>query len=171
LDTDTPQERVKAMPGSPSSISGFGGWLVLVQIGLYMTFFLQIVQLLQYSLPALGAGTWDVLTSKDSELYDPLWGTVIVFEAVYNVFFLVFTAFIMIQFYRQKASLPLLMIIFYGLSLLIGILDYVLLAQIPLAQELEDGSSIKDLVSSLFTCLIWIPYFIRSVRVKNTFVK
>jgi len=63
------------------------------------------------------------------------------------------------------------MIIFYSVSLIIGVIDYLLVIQIPLASELEDGSSLRDIVKSVITCAIWIPYFMKSERVHNTFIK
>lgn len=63
------------------------------------------------------------------------------------------------------------MIIFYSLSLTVGIVDSLLLSQIPMARELADGSSIRDIARSAIACAIWIPYFIKSERVQNTFVR
>ncbi len=85
--------------------------------------------------------------------------------------FLFFCIFILINFYRKKSTLPRLMIIFYSVSLIIGVIDYLLVIQIPLASELEDGSSLRDIVKSVITCAIWIPYFMKSERVHNTFIK
>ena len=154
----------------PLGVSGLGGWLILVQIGLYFTVILLIIQIAVYSLPSFSEENWRVLTSKESSLYDPLWKPLIVFETVYNLLFLIFTVYIIVLFYRKKSIVPRLMIIFYSASLLVGIMDYILLQQIALAKEIEDGSSVRDLVRSGITCLVWIPYFIKSVRVRNTFV-
>ncbi|WP_423805225.1 DUF2569 domain-containing protein [Paenibacillus illinoisensis] len=71
---------------------------------------------------------------------------------------------------EKKSVLPRLMVIYYSVSLAVGIIDYLLLLQIPLAKELEDGSAIRDIVRSVLTCAIWIPYFMKSERVHNTFV-
>lgn len=155
----------------PQGISGLGGWLILVQLGIYVTIILLLVQLIQYNIPAFGAETWDILTSADSTYYHPLWKPLIIFEGLYNVLFLVFCFYILFSFYGKKQILPRLMIIFYSASVLVGIIDWILLYQIPLTREMEDGSSMRDILKSVFTCLIWVPYFVKSVRVKNTFIK
>ncbi|TCZ79352.1 DUF2569 domain-containing protein [Paenibacillus albiflavus] len=155
----------------PLGISGLGGWLILVQIGLYLTIILLVLQLFQNSLPVFTTDTWEVLTSIKSQYYHPLWGPVLIFESIYNVLFLFFSIYILINFYGKKSILPRLMIIFYSVSLAIGVIDYLLVLQIPLARELEDGSSLRGIVRSVITCAIWIPYFIKSERVHNTFTR
>lgn len=155
----------------PLGVSGLGGWLILIQIGLWFTVIMLLVQINQSMLTILNTETWEVLTVKDSGLYHPLWAPVIIFETVFNLMFLVFTVYVIVAFYRKKAMLPRLMIIFYSLSLAVGVVDYLLLYQIPIARELEDGSSIRDIARSVIACAIWIPYFRKSERVKNTFVR
>lgn len=151
--------------------SGLGGWLVLVQIGLYFGLINLLVQLFQYSLPAVAPETWNMITSKDSEFYHPLWRPLLTFELTYNILFLLFIAYILINFYRKKSIVPRLMIISYIVTVVVGIIDTAILNQIPMAAELEDGSSYREIFKSLVTCAIWIPYFLKSERVKNTFIR
>ncbi|WP_367075035.1 DUF2569 domain-containing protein [Paenibacillus pabuli] len=154
----------------PPGVSGLGGWLILIQIGLLLTIVLLAVQLIQQIVPIFTTETWELLTSKQSDYYHPLWGPVLIFELVYNVLFLLFSLYTVFAFYSKKAILPRLMMIFYSVSLVVGIIDYLLLLQIPMASDLEDGSSMREIAKSVLTCAIWIPYFIKSVRVRNTFV-
>ncbi|PYE47821.1 DUF2569 domain-containing protein [Paenibacillus barcinonensis] len=155
----------------PLGVSGLGGWLILIQIGLLFTLIMLLAQISQSILPILNTETWEMLTAKDSGYYHPLWGPIIIFEAVFNLLFLLFTVYVIVAFYQRKAILPRLMIIFYSVSLIVGTVDYLLLYQIPMARELEDGGSIRDIVRSGIACAIWIPYFIKSERVQNTFVR
>jgi magnesium-transporting ATPase (P-type) len=166
-----PQIEEQKVDYRPLGISGLGGWLILVHIGLYLTIIMLVVQLFQYLVPSLTTETWKLLTSKQSDYYHAWWGPVLIFETVYNVLFLIFSVYTLITFYRKKSIFPRLMIMFYSVSLAVGIIDYLLLLQIPMAVELEDGSSLKGIGRSVLTCAIWIPYFIKSVRVHNTFVR
>ncbi|RXZ81947.1 DUF2569 domain-containing protein [Paenibacillaceae bacterium] len=152
-------------------VSGLGGWLILIQIGLYLSITMLIIQIIGNDLEALTGETWQLLTSKDSLYYDLLWKPYLLFGSVYNIMNFIFILYILIQFYRKKSMVPRLMIIFYSLSMLIGIVDYVFIQQIAIAKELEDGGSLKDIVRSVLACLIWIPYFLKSERVMNTFIK
>lgn len=154
----------------PSIISGLGGWLVLVQIGLYGTLLLQVVQLFRYTVPALLPEMWGAVTSPQSELYDPLWAPTLLFELAVNVSLPLFCLYTLVCMYRKLARVPRLMIVFYSANALFAIVDYALLNLNPMARELVDDNSVKDIVRSIFACAIWIPYFVRSIRVKNTFV-
>lgn len=168
METNVPEKKYDQLP---LGITGLGGWLILVQVGIYFTLVMLLLQLIQNSIPAFSPETWNLLTSKDSEFYHPLWGPTLIFETIYNILFAIFCVYILFNFYQRKSLLPRLMITFYSVSLLIGIFDLILIHQIPIARELEDGSSTSDIVRSAITCVIWIPYFIKSERVNNTFVR
>lgn len=151
-------------------VSGLGGWLILIQIGLYLTL-IGLIILIRDSFYNYSDEIWQLLSTEGTIYYHPLWRPIFIFESIYNILFFIFTITILVQFYRKKSIVPRLMIIFYSLSLLIGIFDYIMMHQIPLARELEAASSIRDLIKSTVTCLIWIPYFLKSERVMNTFVR
>lgn len=157
----------------PLGISGLGGWLVLVQIGLYGTIITQLLQLFQGSFTAFDAEFWNTFTSSDSELYHPLWGFIIVFETVFSVGFVLFSAYILINFYGKKAIVPTLIIILYCADPIFKIIDYVLLYQIPSAREVGEinSNSIRNIIRSVLTSAIWCAYFMKSERVHNTFRK
>ncbi len=169
LDTNVKQEA----PPLRLGLSGLGGWLVLVQIGMYASMLLLIMTLFRDNLPALRSEDWELLTSKDSLFYDPLWKPLLIFETVANALLLVFIAYCLSNFYRKKAILPTLMIVFLSTSLLIGMADYGMVNQIDLVQEYDllGPDSVRDLGRSAIACAIWIPYFRKSERVKNTFVR
>ncbi|WP_440962198.1 DUF2569 domain-containing protein [Paenibacillus nitricinens] len=155
----------------PLGVSGLGGWLILVQIGLYGTIVIQIMQFFQNTSMMFDTEVWTALTSNESEFYHPLWGATVVFEIVFTLAILIFSVYILINFYGKKSILPRLLIIFYVLVPLVGIIDYILLIQIPLVRELETGKSLRNIIRPVMTSAIWIAYFIKSERVKNTFIK
>lgn len=156
---------------APLGPSGLGGWIVLVQIGLIATLFQVALQLLNYNLPSFGPEYWNILASPQGEMYHPLWAPLIVFEAAANVLLLVLAVFTLVLLYRKKALLPRVIILLYSANLLIGIIDYILIMNIPVASELEDGSSLRDLIRAALTCALWVAYFRKSERVKNTFIR
>lgn len=166
--TDTQQPTT---PLQPLGISGLGGWLVLVQIGMYLTILLLAIQIFQNNITAFEPDVWDALTSKDSSFYHALWAPTIIFELIYNVSFLLFTIVMLFMFYFKKAVFPKLAILFYIISLIVTVIDLILAYQIPLARELMDSSEYRDIFKAIITCAIWVPYFLKSERVQNTFIR
>lgn len=62
-----------------------------------------------------------------------------------------------------------MMIMFYILNFLLLVTIVLLVNQIPLAKEVEGVSGISTIIGGLAGCAIWIPYFLKSERVRNTF--
>ena len=155
----------------PLGISGLGGWLIVVQIGIYATIVASALQLFIHFIPSIFLGEMDVLTSKDSEFYHPLWMPVTIFEAAITVLVLVFCVYILVYFYEKRSILPRLMIIFYAAGFVVALFEHLLIYVIPLLKEVDGGESLRDMVRQIIGCAIWIPYFIKSERVRNTFIR
>lgn len=149
------------------SVSGLGGWLVLIQILLYFYMVVYLVQFLNMSLDFI-SGRWYPLTEKLSEFYHPLWGTILIYNLVFRIIFLLFIIFILIKFYGKKRIFPRLIIIFYIVCVTIDIIGFTLNSQIytPTGE-----SYIQLFVRTMISSGIWIPYFMKSRRVRNTFIR
>jgi len=118
---------------------GLGGWLVLPQIGLYLSILSNLVSLLR----------------------DP----VNFFSGGWSVLMIAFIVVILVQLYKKKTILPTLIIILYSLGAIIQ------LVSIFLARMGGFEFNVAyELMRIAVPCLIWIPYFVRSKRVKATFV-
>ncbi|MFC3798437.1 DUF2569 domain-containing protein [Cohnella sp. GCM10012308] len=152
-------------------VSGLGGWLILIQIGLYVTLIQLVIQINQYTIPSFESETWNALTSKGADLYHVLWKPAILFEAVFNLGMFVMTIFCLAFMYMRKRIFPKLMIVYYSVSLLGGIADYALVQTISSDVGLDLDNSLRDTFRAVVTCSIWIPYFLRSERVANTFLR
>ncbi|AIQ60655.1 hypothetical protein PBOR_29735 [Paenibacillus borealis] len=63
--------------------------------------------------------------------------------------------------------MPRVIILLYSANVLIGIIDYILIMNIPVARGLEDGSSLRDLIRAALTCALWMAYFRKLERVKK----
>jgi len=166
------QQREKQPPLQLLGVSGLGGWLVLVQIGIYLSILLNILTLKRDTIPAFAPDIWDALTSKDSIVYDRLWAPLLIFELVTSILFTLLSVFCLYNLYKKKAIFPKLMIVVYSAGLAIAILEYVLLKQIPIVNEYDllGQDAPQAIIRTAVSCGIWIPYFLRSERVQNTFV-
>ena len=75
----------------------------------------------------------------------------------------------LVLLYRRKRLFPRLMIMQYIVNLVIGIATWILIAQSEVGREehvLDATPAFNLIIRSLLTCCIFIPYFLKSVRVK-----
>jgi transglutaminase-like putative cysteine protease len=89
-------------------------------------------------------------------------------EQLYNVTLLVFSVFMIIMFFKRRSSVPRLMIIYYVVPVIFLLADGV--AAGMLAPEYDMFQDSAAIFVQIVGAAIWIPYFIRSQRVKRTFV-
>ncbi|MES2518006.1 MAG: DUF2569 family protein, partial [Bacteroidota bacterium] len=139
-----------------------GGWLILVMIGLIISPFLIIYGMVANNY--LYSDTWiTAWNSKENIL------TLItyVIEIVGNVFICSLSIFCFILLYQCRDILPKAIIILYLFNICFLGLDLILTSLIT--RELPE-TSITDFIRSLFFGSIWILYFLKSERVKKTFV-
>ncbi|ANY74673.1 hypothetical protein BBD41_20045 [Paenibacillus ihbetae] len=151
-------------------VEGLGGWLILVQISIYFSLIAITALLITNVLPIYEPEIWDVLTDPSSPYYDAMLVPLILFETVMNIIFVIGLLIALVMMYNKKRAFPKLMIGYIIASLLFGIVDFAVASQIELLAETDDGQSLTQIVRSTIYACIWIPYFIRSERVRNTFV-
>lgn len=161
----------KLMDSPNNEPKGIGGWLVLPALGLIITPFRMGFQLFNDVLPALTPETWNGLTKPESPTYHPLWGTLIGFEVIANMALFVFTLWLTWLFFTKSKRVPKLFIAWLLSLAAVQTIDYLLVAQISAAAAPSDKEGIKELARAIINAAIWIPYFIKSKRVKNTFTE
>ncbi|ENR5392937.1 TPA: DUF2569 domain-containing protein [Providencia rettgeri] len=147
-------------------LTGIGGWLILPMLGIVLSLIIlpfsiyeQNVQVIEY---------WIELTDPQSSSFIPLFKELIYFEVLGNVILYATLLFLSYVFFTKKKLTIKIYIFFQIFSLVLTVTD-IILASILLDLEVE-ASDIKDIFRALIACAIWIPYFLVSRRVKNTFV-
>jgi len=149
---------------------GLGGWLVLPIIGSIIRPFSALANLRENFLPIFTNGSWEKVTSPESSLFIPLWGPTILFEIAFNVLLVVFSVTICILMFRKSRKTPK-----YYIILLAGVpaaltIDLILCVNLPNFSQNALFKSLSTLAPTIVAAAIWIPYFIKSSRVKNTFI-
>ena len=154
---------------------GIGGWLVLPLIGLVLALLSLLYNLFGNLLQAFRGDLWSAMTAPDSGFYSAYWPHYLVVSSVVNVAFIVCIALLLVGFLKRRRQVPLLMIVFYLAAIALGVFDFLSLRYLakdaPLAQAALAQGAFSLLVRSAVPSLIWIPYFLRSVRVRNTFTR
>jgi hypothetical protein len=149
--------------------SGLGGWLILPMLGLmFLPFKLGAMLAVNY-YPIFSEGYWEVLTTPGSEAYHALWAPLLIFEIAVNSIFFISAIVLLVFFFQKHHRFPKLIIWFLGLNLAFVGIDFFAADLIPAVASEPDPESTKELIRTIVGAAIWIPYFLKSVRVKNTF--
>jgi hypothetical protein len=149
---------------------GIGGWLILVAIGVFVSPLRLLASTVNTLMPILKDGVWAALTTPGSDAYHPMWAPVIVYELLGNVTLLVAYVVLLVLFIKRSTEFPRLFIWIAALTFPFLVIDVWLVSLLPLDEPALDPSTARGLLASVFALAIWVPYMLRSRRVKNTFV-
>lgn len=147
-----------------------GGWLILYIFGLIMAPIALSFILYSVYWPILTNGTWSSLTTQGSELYHALWGPLIILELVGNCLTIIFCLVTLVFIFKKSKYAPTVAISLMIYSLIFVAGDYLLAQLIPAVAVQKDSASTKEIGRTVVGALIWIPYFLKSKRVKALFV-
>jgi uncharacterized membrane protein YeaQ/YmgE (transglycosylase-associated protein family) len=153
---------LSAMPREPR---GIGGWLLLPALGLTLAPF-TIGYRLCRDLLLLKPEIWSSLTQSSSAAYDPAWRSLIIFEVAAHVALFAGTLWLLWLFFHKSERVPNLMVTWIMLIMGVRVADLLLSMQIPAVASQSGGES---LVPSILGAVIWIAYWTKAKRVKNTF--
>jgi hypothetical protein len=161
---------------------GIGGWLILPAIGVVINPLLLAFATLQ------GLAAFASISVLERNGI-PAGGlqSMILMETMGNAMLFIFSIVLAVQFFRKRKVVPILFIVFMLAHLLFAILDSVVgqtvLNNMAVAMRTRGGysgvnnpldgvhyESLITIARSAIACLIWIPYFKVSKRVKATFV-
>ncbi|MCP9198526.1 DUF3857 domain-containing protein [Gramella sp. GC03-9] len=142
------------------------GWLVLLGISLVITpLFItyQIFATGEFFSPQI----WSLWTTGHIGL-----GMLISFEIIFNSAALVFSILIVILFYKRRTIAPRVIMIYLIVNFLFFAVDNGLVVFInsDVITEADKNEFYSQVLSSFVRMIIWVPYLIFSVRVKETFI-
>ena len=159
------------MPEEAKSYEGIRGWLILPLIGLFFAAVRISMVVLKDLVPIFTKGYWNSLTTPGSDVYHPLWAPLILFEFVGNIVFIIFAIVLLVLFFGKSRLLPRVMLSYLILNLLFVVSDFFLADLIPAVAERGNFQDLKELARAVIGAVIWVPYFLVSKRVKQTFVR
>jgi transglutaminase-like putative cysteine protease len=149
--------------------AGIGGWLILVIIGDAFRIFFAGKTILFLLPTVLDATRWDLLTVPGTTAYNSFWAPTILFELGFSIVFLIFTILSLILMLKKRTTFPYVMITLIGVTLIFQIIDFSLVSQITIRGIKLPNDSGLAIFRCLVNAVIWIPYFLTSKRVKETF--
>ena len=167
LKTKTPPSNLV----NESEVQGLGGWLILVGIGVVLGPIRLAIEFLPLYYGIFTDGTFIIVTTPGNEAYHPLWGALLIFEAIYNSLVLAGSVYLAYLFFTKHYFFPKLYIAIALLSLIFIPLDAWFASFVMPNQQLFDDDTLKEFIRSVVTVVIWVPYMLISLRVKNTFIE
>jgi hypothetical protein len=167
-------------------LEGIGGWLILPIIHLLLNGGTILFSLGQGFVKGFAQG-WNAEQSKAAAAASHDAASQVIAPAQVNLTFpeqcsalfaffclciVLYALFVLLRFFQKRRSVPRLMIAFYLLLLTMTAINLYLLRTFPELQATPSdmGDAVMGIVRVVVAVLIWIPYFLVSVRVKNTFV-
>jgi len=156
---------------SAKQYEGLGGWLILVGIGVVLSPFRILADISKIYLPIFKDGTWDALTDPTSEVYNSSFSILLTGEIVFNSIMILVSFYMIYLFFAKKKLFPKFYIWTLIISFIFIILDALVVSVIFPNTKVMDIDTAKELFRIFIVGIIWIPYMIKSKRVKATFIK
>jgi hypothetical protein len=159
--------RLKAPTANPFYAEPIGSWMVLPLIGLFISPFVLI-----YTIFSNGYFNDTLLTSIKATPTGSFisWEVMYIFELCGNLFLLSLGILCLVAFLKRRDITPRLMVVLFSFRVIIIGLDELMVSSFD-APILENAlADKKELWRVIIGFVIWVPYFLSSNRVKNTFV-
>jgi hypothetical protein len=152
-------------------ITGLGGWLILVAIGMFLSP-LRIIATVARTSANFGLWRWRELTTPGGQLYHPGWAPCLIFELLGQITLIVLCVVALVLFFQKRRLFPRWYIGILLTNAVFVITDS-LIAPAVLRDHLAQSpdAHIGPLMGVFVGCAIWIPYMFQSRRVKATFIR
>lgn len=155
-----------AVEPADAHLQGIRGWLALAGIGIVLTPLTALVGTVK-TLGAFDSSTWAILTTPGSTKYHELWAPTLLAELFCHIGLFNLSCVLVALFLMKRRSFPALFIATRVGWTLFLILDSAAAASLSIANA---SISPRD-GGTLCGSLIWVLYFLKSRRVKATFVR
>jgi hypothetical protein len=148
-------------------LRGLRGWLIFLGVEFCLAPF-SLLNAIGEKAEAFKEQTWNALTVPGSEAYHPLWAPLVIGELVVYLLFLAASLLCLWLFFSRRALFPRVAIAWMLAGVIATVLYLLVVQAIPSVEF--NVSAILDVVAAAIVASIWIPYLIRSRRVRATFV-
>ena len=152
---------------------GLDGWLLLLAFGLVVTPLWILVESRDYP-SHFTDDSWAVLTTPGTETHIPYYKSLMIGSACGQFARLLFSIILVILFFRKDYLFPKAFIAFRAFDFSYHLLD-AWLASLVFGAYVDvtmfNAHTVQQLLLTGIPSAIWIPYMLKSKRVKMTFVQ
>ena len=148
------------------------GALILVAAFLIFSLLQNLSRFLASIAPIIRSQLWEHYTNPGSPKFHPQWKLVIVCDAISSTLIFLWNIVILLLFFQKKRRFPVLTAASLPIIFLLILGGYYLGGLIPVvAESAAYAKQGTELLIKFVGLNIWIPYFLLSKRVANTFVR
>jgi hypothetical protein len=123
------------------------------------------------SAPAYSMNSWHTLTNSSGGAYHALWAPLLIFDLLGNLTLLGCAILLIALYFQKRRTFPRVFIVFMLLNAVIHLTDH-FGTELVLGDKQKSGiEDTRALSRACVPCFIWIPYMLKSRRVKVTFVR
>ena len=152
------------------SYAGIGGWLILVGVGLTFALIRAIYFIFTTYPPFFTNGILKALITPESGVYNMPLAIFVMGELVVNAGLMIASSYLLYLFMKRKANFPAWFIGVMAVNLVFMVLDPSIIKLIRPEYQVFDEAVLMSIARNSAVCLIWIPYMLRSKRVRATFI-
>ncbi len=151
-------------------LKGLSGWLIWVGFGIVIAPIRLLLTKVPFFQSIFTDGTWEAFTTVGSEVYNPLWGSLLVCEIIYHLIMVIASIYLIYLFFSKHYRFPLFYILIVVASIIFIPLDAWIVSFVLPGEPMFDPKTTKEFIRLLIGGIIWVPYMLISKRVKATFV-
>ena len=150
---------------------GIGGLLIVIAFGLCLSALQNLAYFLGSLAPFIRRSLWDTLTDPQSVRYHPHWKGFLIYQAVVSFSFVAANILTLVLFFQRRRVFPRVIVFLIPVLFLLGVVAHFWSGLIPaVSASAEYGKEGHELVVKFIALHVWIPYFLLSKRVEETFV-
>lgn len=157
-------------PAAQPSPIGIGGWLLLPALAMIVSPIRIAYDFYQTFAPVFRPSVWILLLRPGTEFHNPPLAALLAWEIIANIAFFAFTVWLAVLFFKKRKTVPKLYIYWLLLNCVLQVADMVFSSFIPAAAAQSHANAFAELAKAAIGAAIWMPYFLQSKRVRNTFV-
>ncbi len=161
-----------------SKHEGIAGWLILIVAGLLLVPILRLYALYQSYMTVYDTPAWSLLTEQGNPMYHAWFAPTFFIGAGVDYVIILLSLIALWLLFKKSPSFPKFMIYFLtGVTVYAiadGFITNWIFSSLPISDEMLvyiKNQSYRQQIGSLVSALILIPYFLKSKRVKATFLK
>src|SRR5258706_5003529 len=168
------RHQCRLLPAQPPlvdrTLSGLGGWLILVGIGL-IPGPLRLLLNMSRTWGCFSLLKWQALTNPRGIPYQPVWGPLLTFELLGQLSILIFSFLVLLLFFQKRLIFPRWFIALLVLNAFFVVTDTIGVQFLKVSPPTAPTDPSRGLMQVIVGCGIWIPYMCKSRRVKATFIR